>query len=435
MSIQLGEIGLARNAIDLFVESSGGSSAALHKKIGVLARVGAFEEALALARTLPSTEPDPFTYAVTRGATAVNAGEPGEARQWLGEAIRLQPLSGFAWHSLSQLLNFAEEPELAAQAIAVEPEIRSAAAAERAMYYYALSKAHADLGHHALAFAAAARGASETRALFPHDRSLDLRIAREAVAGYNDSRIAALARKQSEPTGRSIFVMGLPRSGTTLVEQILTSHSAVSDGGEIDLLRLLVHEVGDASWSALDRFVEKQGASGLARLWHHLLDERFPRPGRVVDKTTDTTRKLGIAASLLPEAPLVWLRRNPLDCAWSCFRTCFMGGIGWSNDLADIAYNFHLEDKLLEQWQRSLGDRLLVVPFEGLATEPTTWIRTILSHCGLGEEPQAFAPHENPRPVATASVMQVRQPINRQGIGSAEPYREYLRPFLDAYSA
>jgi hypothetical protein len=88
---------------------------------------------------------------------------------------------------------------------------------------------------------------------------------------------------------------------------------------------------------------------------------------------------------------------------------------------------------LLAQWQRTLGDRLLVVPFEELVTEPETWIRRILSHCALCEEPQVFTPHENTRVVTTASAMQVRRPINRDGVGSARPYREYLEPFAAAY--
>ena len=433
MSVDLGEIGLVRQAIDLYVESFGGSPAALHRKIGILARIGAFDEALALARAMPVTEPDPFSYALSRGAAAINAGEPEEARQWLGEAIRMRPNSGSAWHSIAQLVDFADEPALASQAIAAEAEMRGAPPAERALYHYALSKAYAAQGEHARAFAAAARAASETKALFPYDRRVDRQTAVEAVAGYDPGRIASIARQQSEPTGRSVFVMGSPRSGTTLIEQVLTAHSEVCDGGEIDLLRLLVHEAGDASYPALDRYVAGKGASSLALLWHHLLDERFPKAGRIVDKTTDTSRKLGLAASVLPEAPLIWLKRDPLDCAWSCFRTCFMAGIRWSNDLSDIAFNFRLEDELLDRWQRNLGDRLLVVPFEQLVTEPEPWIRAMLSHCGLAEEPRAFAPHENRRVVTTASAMQVRRPINRTGIGSAEPYREHLKPFIQAY--
>lgn len=434
IAIDLGEIGLVRQAAGLYVESFGGSATALHRKIGVLVRIGAFDEALAVARALPANEPDPFSYALSRGSVATNAGEPEEAREWLSEAIQMRPQSGSAWHSIAQLVDFAKEPELASLAVAIEPQMRGAPPAERALYYYALSKAYAAQDDHERAFAAAARGGSETKALYPYDRKVDRQTAVEAVAGYDAERIASIARQQSDSTGRAIFVMGSPRSGTTLIEQVLTAHSAVSDGGELDLLRLLVHEAGDASCPSLERYIGRRGAPALAALWHHLLDERFPKPGRVVDKTTDTSRKLGLAASVLPEAPLIWLKRDPLDCAWSCFRNCFMAGIRWSNDLTDIAFNFRLEDLLLERWRQILGERLLVVPFEALVTEPEPWIRAILSHCGLAEEPRVFAPHENRRAVTTASAMQVRQPINRNGIGSAEPYRAFMEPFIRAYA-
>jgi tetratricopeptide (TPR) repeat protein len=433
MAIDLGEIGLARAAADLYVESFDGSAVARFRKVGVLARIGAFEDAMALLRSLPPGVPDAFSCALARGATALNLGATEEAREWLDEALRLRPQAGQAWHSLSLLVDFAAEPDAADRLIACGRALQEAPPAERAFYYYALGKAHADRGEPSRAFAAVTRAASETRALFKPDRAAERQAAMEGLSGYDPGRIAAIARQQSEPTGRSIFVMGLPRSGTTLVEQILTSHSGVAGGAEADLLRLLVHEVGDASYGALSAYVQRKGAPPLARLWQHLVGERFPQAGRVVDKTTDTTRKLGVAASLLPEAPLIWLTRNPLDCAWSCFRTCFMQGVSWSNDLADIAVNFRLEDHLLAQWQRHLGERLLVVPYEELATEPEAWIRKILAHCGLDEEPQAFAPHANPRVVTTASVMQVRRPIGRQAIGSAEPYRALLKPFVEAY--
>ena len=94
---------------------------------------------------------------------------------------------------------------------------------------------------------------------------------------------------------------------------------------------------------------------------------------------------------------------------------------------------FPPEDRLLQQWQDILGDRLLVVPLEALVDDHEGWIRMILAHCGLNEEPQVFRPHENPRPVTTASVQQVRRPINRDGIGSAKAFREFLEPFSKAY--
>jgi tetratricopeptide (TPR) repeat protein len=433
MAIDLGEIGLSRAAADLYVESFGGDPVAQFRKAGVLARIGAADETMALLGTLPPSTPDPFSYALARGSTALNLGETGEAREWLEEAIRRRPHSGQAWHTLSLMLDFAAEPALAERLAGQAGAVRQAPPADRAFYHYALGKAHADRGEHARAFAAVSQAARETRTLFPNQRAADRQSAREAVSGYDPARIAAIARLQSEPTARSIFVMGLPRSGTTLVEQVLTSHSEVAGGAELDLLRLLVHEIGDASYASLDAHVGRAAAPPLARLWQHLIAERFPTPGRVVDKTTDTSHKLGVAAALLPLAPLVWLRRDPLDCAWSCFRTCFMQGIRWSNDLADIAFYFRLEDQLLAQWQRHLGERLLEVPYEEFVSEPAPWIRRILAHCDLSEEPQVFAPHANRRVVTTASVMQVRRPIGRHSVGSAEPYRAMLKPFVEAY--
>lgn len=433
LAADFGEFGLAREAIDLFVESHPTDPAALVQKANILAYIGAVDEALAVWRTIPSNVPDAFSHAMSRGALSISAGETAEAREWIEQALRLQPQSGQAWHLLATLADFADEPQLADRMLANESRMQAAHRVERAYYLYACGKALAERGEHRLAFATIARAAGETRAQYPFARAPEQQSAAEAVSGYDPARIAAVARQQTKPTDRSIFVMGLPRSGTSLVQQILTSHSAVSDGGEINLLRWLVREMGDASHGALDGYVRKAGAPSLARLWRHLLDQRFPAPGRVIDKTTNTTRKLGMVAALLPEAPLIWIRRDPLDCAWSCFRTCFMENVHWSNDLGDIAYVFRLEDELLGQWQDILGERLLVVPFDGLATEPEAWTRSILSHCGLAMEPQVLAPHENRGAVLTASAVQVRRPINQAGVGSADPYREYLTPFVEAY--
>lgn len=428
-----GEIGLARRAMDLFVASTGDAPEALYQKAGLLAHIGAWAEARAVMRALPADEPDPASQAHSLGTAALFLGDVEEARARLEEALRLRPRSGLTWQSLATLVDFAREPELAERIDAATTTMEAAAPAERGVFHYALGKAHADRGEHALAFDAFAKGARDIRATRPYSRERDSRIAGEAVKGYDADRIAAIAGRQSEPTGRTIFVTGLPRSGTTLVEQILTGHSAVSDGGELNRLGLLVKDVRGVSYEALCRHIDETGAPATARLWRHWLDERFPGQGRIVDKTVNSTRMLGLAAALLPEAPLIWMRRDPLDCAWSCFRTYFLGLLPWSYDLEDIAFHFRLEDRLLEQWREILEHRLLVVPYESLVDDPVTWIRRILRHCGLDEEPGVFAPHENRRAVTTSSVMQVRKPINRGAIGSAAPYRQFLEPFLAAY--
>jgi tetratricopeptide (TPR) repeat protein len=429
-----GELTLARNAMDLNVEAWGGSYPARFQKVGFLVQIGAWREADMLLRSLPDTIPDAATNAYCRGTTALNLGKADDARRDLERAIRLRPQSGHAWFALSMAVNLAHEPALADQLIAAGRGIEQAGASEQAPYHYALGKVHADNGDHGAAFEAFARGARIMKSTIAYDHAADRAEAAKAIDGYSAARINAMAHAQSEPTARTIFVTGLPRSGTTLVEQILTGHSAVSHGGEIARLMLLGAEVGGASYPALARYVEAHGAESAARLWHHWLDELYPASARIIDKTVDTSRFLGLAATLLPDAPLIWMTRDPLDRAWSCFRTNFSGSaIPWSYDLEDIAAHFRLEDQLLARWQQILGDRLLVISYEALVTEPEREIRRVLAHCGLAEEPKAFAPHENARAVTTASMMQVRRPINRDAIGAAEPYRAFLAPFSRAY--
>ncbi|MBO9670117.1 MAG: sulfotransferase [Sphingobium sp.] len=429
-----GEHRLAMLAIDLFVDYWGGRPSAQFKKAAFLTLLNNWRDADVLFQTVPENVPDPVSNIYRKGSAALNLGRIDEARALFERLIRMRPTMGFAWSSLAMTVDFSREPELAERLIANAATADTGPLLQRIPYRYALGKAHADRGEHALAFEAFASGARLTRSTVDYDIQADRAAATRATEGYTADRIAALTSQQTEATGRTIFVTGLPRSGTTLVEQILTSHSAVSDGGETARLFLLADEVSGTDWHALARHVDAKGIASPARLWDYWLDELYPASGRIVDKTLEASRFLGLAAGLLPEAPLIWMTRDPLDCAWSCFRTSFAGtAIAWSNDLAEIAAHFRLEDELLARWQELLGDRLLVLPYEALVTDPATWIPRLLAHCGLLAEPQVFVPHENRRPVMTASMVQVRQPINRTAIGAAEPYREFLQPFIDAY--
>lgn len=432
IALSHGELTLARTAIDLFVEACKGGPRARYVKAAVLEQAGDMAEAYAIMTSLPGDVPDPASNAYSLGTAALMMGQREVARGHLDRATALQPAAGNAWLSLAMAGDCATQPGIVGRIAAAGAAMDGVPAQQQAAWRYALGKARADTGDHATAFSEFAHGADIMRRLQPFNRQGSIDNARSSIDGYTASRIASIAAQQNEPTGRSIFVTGLPRSGTTLVQQIIASHSAVAGGAEISRLPILAGEIKGNSLAAVEACVAAGQGGAIARLWDHLLAERFPQPGRIVDKSLNTTRLIGLAACLLPDAPIIWMQRDPLDCAWSCFRQFFPLSVPWSYDFEDIAFQFRVEDGLRQHWQAMLGDRLLVVPYEQLVDAPEQWIGRILAHCGLPEEPACFSPHRHGGAIHTASVEQVRRPINRDGIGAAQPYKPWLQPLIRA---
>lgn len=428
-----GELTLALRAIDAFIAAAKGVPEARYSKVVLLTQAGRLREAHELAVTLPAHVPDPAGRAYLLGNTALTLGRIEEARDYLLTALKHRPGWGPAWLTLASSGSLRTGP-------VGDKLLADAAAAARqppgdlARYHYAVGKLHADRGDTDASFAAYTKGAALLRQLTPYSREGNAANARAAMTGFPAGFIEQMNARQTLDTKRPIFVTGLPRSGTTLVEQILASHSEVTDGAELNCVHQLAVAAGGISGEAIARHLASGGSpESMARLYLHLLDERFGSQGRVVDKTIDASRFLGLVAAVLPDAPLIWMRRDPLDSAWSCFRTFFIHGVAWSYDLQDIAHHFRLEDQLLSFWQERLGERLLVVPYAQLVDAPENWTGRILKHCGLAEEAAVYAHHETERAVATASSLQVRRPINRDGLNVAAPFARHLQPFVDAY--
>lgn len=429
-----GEFTLAHRAIDAFVAASNNNPQARYAKVVLLTQSGELQQAHDLLTTLPPDVPDRAGRAFVLGNTAMTLGRETDAIGHLRTTLKHRPGWGPAWLSLATAVNFSENP-LGEQLLAEQPIAEQQGPADLARYYYALGKLYADRKDPAASFAAFARGADLLRADRPYSRSGDATNAASAMTGYPVGFFEQLRARQSRDTSRPIFVTGLPRSGTTLVEQILASHSSVADGGELNITQHVAVTVGGVSGDHIEAYLKRGGdLDTLSDLYLHLLSERVGPSGRIIDKSIDMSRFMGLIASALPDAPLIWMRRDPLDCAWSCFRTFFIHGVAWSYSLADIAAHFRLEDQLLSFWKAQLGDRLLVVPYADLIDDPATWTARLLAHCGLSEEAAVYTPHLTERRVATASALQVRRPINRDGLGVADPFRSHLQPFIDAYT-
>ena len=430
---QNGEISDAYEAMNRYAGPEPRSAEVIYELAALRAQSGHLASAFDLIEQIPEDIPNEEANAYTRGTIAANLGKFELARTQLRRAIEANPSSGQAWLALAMVGEV--QPDDARALESAEPLMVTAPETARAPFQYALGKLRHQQDRHADAFASFSQGAALMARIRPYDARRDRASAAAAIEGWEPARpVAQLPSSGSTEAARPIFVTGLPRSGTTLVEQVLSAHSGVDGGDELGIVRLLEQEVGGKSRHAFDTWRETAASpDGLRSLYEHLLAQRFRGTGRVVDKTLNLSRYLGLITTLFPAAPIIWLRRDPLDCAWSAYRTWFLRGIDWSWSLTDISTHFKIEDELFVHWTNMLGERILVVDFAELVTEPRQVISRILDHCGLRHEEACFAPHAARRTVTTASVAQVREPINVKGLGAARPYSQFLAEFSDAY--
>ncbi|WP_265569799.1 tetratricopeptide repeat-containing sulfotransferase family protein [Sphingomicrobium nitratireducens] len=427
-----GEYALMRRVLDQWQHEVGASPAVLCERARMLAEAGDPKEAWEIVRKIELTGVSPLAINYLKGTLSTDLGNLDFAADYLREAVAAAPSSGQSWLALAMTGRMDEADgarlEAASNAFAQAPVV------ERAAYQFALGRWKERQQDHRAAFEAYRAGGEMMAAERKSDPQQDVRNFENAIQ-FDRKRIDALAatltpREHSRP----LFVSGLPRSGTTLVEQILAAHSDVAGGGELGLMTKLEHDLRGNSPEALDAYLARGGTLDALRDLHdHLLDERFAQGGHVVDKTLYLSRTMGLVAALYPKANFVWMRRDPADCAWSTFRTFFVKSVDWGWRLDDIARHFNLEDKLFEHWSREMGERMLVVPYADLVEEPATWTERITRHLGLEPQVAQLESHKVERTVATASAAQVREPINRKGLDVAGPYREWMAPFFDVY--
>jgi tetratricopeptide (TPR) repeat protein len=237
-------------------------------------------------------------------------------------------------------------------------------------------------------------------------------------------------------TEQPVFIVGLPRSGTTLTEQILASHSQVFGAGELPYIgeafeRLAAEMNGTAAPIDCVPFLDRAACERIAQRHLDRLRELSDLAPRIADKMPDNYLYLGLIATLFPQAKLIHCRRDLRDVAVSCWMTQFRK-ITWASDIDHIASRFREYRRLMDHWRRVLPVPVLEVDYEETVADLEGVARRLVAWCGLEWEPACLAFHQNRRPVRTASVTQVRQPIYQKSVARWRNYQGALAPMFAA---
>ena len=371
---------------------------------------------------------DPATL-TSRGHALKTTGETERAIESYRAAFSARPDHGDAWYALANLKTYRfsdEEMERMEDQVA-RPDL---AFMDRVHLSFALGKAHEDRENYEASFGHYERGNALKRAQTRYDAdamSAEMMKQREVCTADLFAKHGGAGHDAPDP----IFILGLPRAGSTLLEQILASHSQVDGTLELPDILALAHRLRG----------RKAGQSLYPQVLHDLSADQLESFGReyikntaihrqgapfFIDKMPNNFRHIGLVHLILPNAKIIDARRAPMDCCFSGFKQLFAEGQEFTYGLTEIGRYFADYVDLMQHWDEVLPGKVLRVQHEDVLDDPEGQIRRMLDHCGLAFEENCLNFHTTSRAVRTASSEQVRQPINRAGQGAWVPYDPWL---------
>ncbi len=407
---------------------------ALNDRGIVLSALGRDDAALASYHGALAARPGYANVYNNIGEVFERLGRFPEARAAFDAALRLAPALTVAYLNLSRHMTFtAGDPHLAA--MQVLERVGDPSDTGRMYLHFALAKACADLGDHGGAFEHLLRANAQRRAQITYDEAASVGRFERIEAVFTRELVAAKAGL-GDPSPVPIFVVGMPRSGTTLIEQIIASHPDVHGAGELRTLDRVVDATRGLHGqpAAYPEFVASaDGAllSAIGAAYVAELRKIAPDARRITDKLPGNFSAAGLIHLVLPNACVIHAVRDPVDTCVSCFSTPFAAGHHYTYDLAELGRYYRRYQSLMAHWRRVLpSERILDVRYEDVVADLEGEARRILAHCRLRWDPRCLDFHRTDRPVHTASVTQVRQPIYRTAIGRGRAYEPYLGPLL-----
>ncbi|HNS85601.1 MAG TPA: sulfotransferase [Parvularculaceae bacterium] len=333
--------------------------------------------------------------------------------------------------------------EIAPEEISADADARISALIENGRFssenmvvgLIALGRARESRKDFAGAFAAFEKANAEASASLAQSGLVYDRRAREAEIRRT---IALYPSPFAPPSGSpkppaKVFIIGMPRSGSTLIDQALSRHSAIASVGESRIIPSIAMSI--AGVVQADRRSPREAARDFRDGYAKAYRDAAGGARVVVDKNLFNFEHCGLIADLDPDARFIVAMRDPGDIALSIFKIKFLAAMPWSNDLRDIAHMQASFETLIEHWRRIIGDRMLIVSHEELISGFEPGIRKMLEFCGLDFEPRCLSFHEDDRSVFTTSAAQVRRPVNTDGVERWRRYKKQLTPYFESLAA
>jgi len=362
------------------------------------------------------------------GQILVIHGRMDDGRAALRRALQIAPTAPLYYRAFGEWFGFGDDPAALERLCELARTADARSDAERLHLYFALHKALEDQGRYAEGFAYLLQANAIQRRRTPYDEADALGLIERVRAAFGPAHLAELAGS-GERSSKPIFIVGMPRSGTTLVEQLLAAHPDVAAGGELSTLgEVVMAETGQRS-DALDRTRLRQ----IGRRYLELLSPIAPDAKRITDKMPGNFVLIGMIHLALPDAQIIHVRRDPVDTCLSCFSKLFTRGQPFANDLGELGRYYRSYRALMADWRRLLPNgAILEVDYEDLVSDFQPQAARILDHCGLDWSPNCLAFDKADRPVRTASAAQVRQPIYTTSVGRGRRYGDLLTPLVEA---
>ena len=435
---RLGRVAEAEAHLVRAIELQPGFAVA-HFNLGVLLQErGEAERAIAQYRLALAHRPDYVEALNNLGCSLRAQGFVDEARAAFERILQLRPLQVEAHCNLAQYKTYrAGDPHIE-QLLSQRHRVHTLPADGQVRYWFTVGKMLEDVGRHDESFAAYAAGNRAKRAVTPWDEAVQRERQRRVVETFTRERLARpVAPAAGGPT--PVFIVGMPRSGTSLLEQVLATLPGVHGAGEITWLAETLQsaaEAGDAAGLELPQTLAgwpDERLVALGRRYVERLRQLAPGATHVVDKLPENFMHIGLIHRMLPGARIVHAMRDPMDSCFSCFSRLFIGdNLGYTYDLGTVGRYWVSYHQVMRHWHAVLPPgRILDVSYEAMVSDFEAQARRLVDYLGLPWDERCLGFHANRRVVRTASVAQVRRPVYRTSVARWKAYARHLGALHD----